>query len=281
MVSQFILILDENAIYHVKLHNKFYENDVFCKFDIKVSWQGSLPSSLYREQWFSNAMDQKRRTDIIELEKEMEYQKKLAKQTTSMWKWWEKGTEGRNLFSSHNIFGDRPITSFLFMKFQYSNETFWSEMFEYVMMMKKTDLGVSLGTNTLEVFWSLDIFEQMSILEDMCVLPSTNSTYLRDYVLRRNGMLVSSNDEQTMNSDDFSTNINEGGGDCEDMALEIYYMWMTFRLCSKFNNIALETLRRRYSVFNLHVDHFIMKKCWRLHLSIVLLLENQFNQSVT
>jgi hypothetical protein len=246
--KQIVAYIDQMARYKctgffpVKLHNILCPDEYLCKFDVEVVSIICPKLNGEYEKFFrslnSSQCDKQREILRRELEEETKYCKKQLGDISSEWKWLDKGSEECNVEETHNIFGARPMSCFLFMRILPTNERYWLYILDYNIMLKKTEAGVPLDCDSSKFFWELDVFEQNAIMEDMMVTPSVNAIYQKDAALRPNGKLQNG-------IDDHSTNINEGGVDCEDLEEGIDYCSATFQSSPRFENPILETLRRR------------------------------------
>jgi hypothetical protein len=223
--------------FHVKLHNKWYEDEVLCEFDLEIT-ELEMPRTL-KDLCAKNNSRELRHKLYEEMTAEMKYMRERLNDVTAKLNCLDEEDRRKSLFSSHNFFGERPINNWLYSRLRASNEELWDNWFNTVMLYKRTEMGLDSELSNEDLFWKLSAHEQMVILVDICCLVSVNATYLRDLILRGDGSL----DQEK--SDDYSDNIQEGGGDCEDLFKEILLVLETFMKSSPFKNRALEELRRR------------------------------------
>lgn len=133
---------------------------------------------------------------------------------------WGEGMRRFDLFVEPSFMGGRSINSFIYFRISKSNEAFWKRILSFVLSCKKTEYGVDLSVDDEEFFSSLSEHEKGAVLVEVCCSISVNMTYHSDYILTPEGMLL--------DTDDYS-NVCEGSGDCDDLALFILYLFETFR----------------------------------------------------
>lgn len=159
-----------------------------------------------------------------------------------------KGMERYDLFTDHSFWEDRPINAYLFNRFRESSAQYWIRIFEYVMMIRKTEYGLESSVDSTKMYMGLPLREQLAVMTDMFSSVSVSTVYLSDYILDiKTGLL-------TM-TDDFS-NVCEGSGDCEDMHLCIYDCAHSFvRFCEKNKGVfdsepALDSISQHATLYN-------------------------------
>ncbi len=232
-------LLEGRTKFHVSLHNKWYKDEILCKFDVQIAHLDA-PKTLYDRLNNSKISPSDLRCKMYkDLQEEMVAQRNNLLDVHLKLKCENEDDERKSLYASHNFFGDRPINSWLNARLRGSNEKYWQHLFDVAMLLKRTEMGLDDCTNE-EAFWKLNVNEQMDILGDMLYMPSVHSTYLRDLVLRGDGTL------STEKADDFSENIDEGGVDCEDKEKGGKKMDQEFQHVDyTFTNPCLEELRKR------------------------------------
>jgi hypothetical protein len=215
---------------------KTKDGDIMCSFDIVIV--SLLMDKMNFMQNIMKTWSTTRKKLKFQLREETEYFKQNCRSKASTFSEFGDNMERFDTFTTHAFGGERPTNSFLFFELQQTNEKYWIQSFEYIMMIKKTELGMSNSEDSVILFEKMSVREQLTVYVDLVSAISVNTTYLSDYILKPDGSLKTTDDH---------SNIEEGSGDCEDHALSILYNVKMFQKCNDqtktgFTNKALKTI---------------------------------------
>lgn len=208
--------LKENKPYVVTLDNR--DDEILCEFTFKVTKiEWGETRGILEKDW--KIWDEYRNKCKETLRSESLFFRKRAIDAYYHFDKCGQGMEGYDSFCGHQFKTDRATPCYLFFEAGETNEKYWIQLFEYIMLIKMTEYGVKNDDKT-KYFFTLDLFDQCTVLIEMCMTLSINTYYLSDYILKLDGSLV--------NTDDYS-NPCEGSDDCDGLSLYGYYAFTMFR----------------------------------------------------
>ena len=242
--KEFVLFLDllyqkdsKLQAYNVRCMNK-YREETLCSFTFRVLSYSSPPISLQKHFISLEDCNRRRKLLFAQLKQEQEHFNKFACESALKFKYFAPGTEIRNLFAYQSFFGDQPTQNYLNFKIRKTNQEWWLQGFTHEMLKYKTMHSISLKSDDIILWMSLDVYEQSAIEMKMKMHISNYALYIKDGVIRKNGNL-------DFMPEDYSENTNEGGDDCDGKANTIVYVSLTFQSSDPFEHPCLEEMRKR------------------------------------
>ncbi len=133
----------------------------------------------------------------------------------------EKNLETYKTSVAETFTGPRIVNSFLFVRIHETDEEFWKSLFNQVMIHIQTAMGID-REDELATFNRLDVWDKIGVMVLMFTYTTNMSQYILDYILGADGLLTRSHAAY------YSSNFNEGCGDCKDGTSFVRYFTKTF-----------------------------------------------------